>query len=606
MCGIAGFNWGGKELGEKMGSCLEHRGPDDSGVFADDGVTLSHRRLSIIDLSKSASQPMRDNDDELVIVFNGEIYNFKELREELSLWYMFKTKSDTEVILAGYKKWGKEVVEKLNGIFSFAIWDRKKQELFCARDYMGVKPFYYFFDGERFIFASEIKSILEHDIKRELDLEVFNQFMRVLYAPEPKTLIKGINKLPPGHSLTLQGKKLIVDKFYEPSLDTKDISYKEALSQVRRGVEQAVERQLVADVPVGVYLSGGIDSSAVLASVAKVRKNIKTFSVGFELSDDEEREKFNKDFELAESTAKYFGAEHHPLILSVEDIANNLEEVIGSIDDPISNPTSIPMALLSKFAKREVTVVLSGNGGDELFGGYERYRMSRRVDIIGQVPWVKNFLPKKIKGALQMSALERLAQFEFEKDKRLSRVVSRDIFKPMSSVSKYFAKYVDSSLDKTDTLMLADIRSWLPDQALSLGDKMSMQGSLEERVPLLDREVVDLAMSLPLHFKVTPFGTKKILKDAFRGVLPQELFKEPKRGWFSPGAKWIRREEIQKIFKKVLSPDYYASTESVFDWSEVSKMLEDHISKKEYNLTILWAILTFQIWAKKYSISLPQ
>ncbi len=604
MCGIAGFNFKDKELGEKMGSCLEHRGPDDSGVFVDEGVTLFHRRLSIIDLSKSASQPMEDNDDELVIVFNGEIYNFKELKEELSLWYMFKTKSDTEVILAGYKKWGKKVVDKLNGIFSFAIWDKKKQELFCARDHMGVKPFYYFWDGEKFIFASEIKSILEHDIKRELDLEVFNQFMRVLYAPEPKTLIKGINKLSPGHSLTLQGKKLSVDKYYEPKLNIKSPSYKEVKEEVRNLVERAVERQLVADVPVGVYLSGGIDSSIVLASVAKVRKNIKTFSIGFELNDDEEREKFNKDFDLAERTAKYFGAEHHPLVLSVEDIAKNLVRVIESIDDPISNPTSIPMALLSKFANKEVTVVLSGNGGDELFGGYERYRMSRRVDVVGQIPWVESFLPKKIKGALQMSALERLAQFEFEKDKKLSRVVCKDIFKPMSSVSSTFAKYVDADLDKTDALMLADIRSWLPDQALSLGDKMSMQGSLEERVPLLDREVVDLAMRLPISFKVTPFSIKKILKDAFRDVLPKELFKESKRGWFSPGAKWIRRKEIQKIFKEVLSPDYYAPTSSMFDWSEVSKMLEDHISKKEYNLTILWAILTFQIWAKKYKVTL--
>jgi asparagine synthase (glutamine-hydrolysing) len=603
MCGISGFNWKNEEEIRKMSTAIAHRGPDATGFFCEEGISFGHNRLSIIDLSVEANQPMFDQEKNLVIIYNGEIYNFKELKEELAP-YPFKTKSDTEVILAGYKRWGSKVVERLNGIFAFAIWDKKTKELFCARDHMGVKPLYYFWDGKRFIFASEIKAILEQDIPRKLDIEALNRFMRVLYAPEPNTMIKGVYKLPKGHFLTLKGRSMKIQRYYEKRKTDGHIKYEEARNKVRNTVQSAVERQLVADVPVGVYLSGGIDSSVVLASVAKIKNNVKTFSIGFDLEVEEEREKFNRDFILAERTAKYFGAIHYPLTINADEVAKNLEEVIGSIDDPVSNPTSVPMAILSKFTKHEVTVVLSGNGGDELFGGYERYRMSRRVDVLGSIPGVKYILPKRIRGAYEMSALDRLAQFEFEKDKRLSRIFDSKFFTPMEEVKKYFSKYINMNLDKTEALMMADTLSWLPDQALSLGDKMSMLGSLEERVPLLDIEVVNLSQSLPLRYKVTTFKTKRILKDAFKDVLPKELLREPKRGWFSPGAKWMRREKIQKIFIEILSPSYYPPTKDLFNWEEVSVMLHDHINKKEYNLTVLWAILTFQIWAKKYSIQI--
>jgi asparagine synthase (glutamine-hydrolysing) len=600
MCGISGFNWEDKELGQKMSSCLVHRGPDASGIFTEPGITLAHKRLSIIDLAETANQPMHDSAGNLVIIFNGEIYNYLELRDKLQE-YKFKTQSDTEVILAGYLKYGKDVVHKLNGIFSFAIWDRRDQSLFLARDHMGVKPLYYHHTKDKFVFASEVSSILTHDIPRKLDLESFNEYLRVLYVPEPRTMIKDIKKVPPGYYVTLRKGGLVVEKYYSPIPKVEKISFNEAKSKVRQTVEEAVQRQMVADVPVGVYLSGGIDSSSILAAASKVKKNIKTFSVGFDLDDVEESDKFNRDFELARETAKHFGAEHHELILNSRSVAESLEEVIGSMDDPISNPTAIAMYHLAKFSKQHVTVVLSGNGGDELFGGYERYRMSRRVDIIGRIPFIKYFLPIKIRKALEMSALDRLAQFEFEKDHRLSKVIKSDSFYPMDRVKGSFARYVSAG-DKTESLMMADLQSWLPDQALLLGDKMSMQGSLEERVPLLDCEVVDLALSLPISYKVNPFETKKILKDAFKNILPGQLFKEPKRGWFSPGAKWLRREDIQSVVRKVLSPEYYSATAGLFKWGDIRKMFEDHIEKREYNLTILWMIITFQIWAKKHSI----
>lgn len=603
MCGIAGFNWKDEGLAQKMSECLLHRGPDAEGVFSEDGVTLSHRRLSIIDLSPEANQPMEDNTRNLVIIFNGEIYNYKELKEDLKDHYEFKTQSDTEVILAGYSMWGKEVVKKLNGIFVFAIWDKKTKELFIARDHMGVKPLYYYWNKEKFIFASEIKAILAAPISRKLNLMAFQEFMRVLYVPEPSTMIEHIYKLPPGHIILFKNGSLICEKFYVPELRHKPISYQEAVTCVRNEIEEAVSRQMVADVPVGVYLSGGIDSSAILASATKIKKNIKTFSVGFDLEENEEIEKFNRDSSLANETARHFGADHHELILTSHDVAESLETVVGNIDDPISNPTAIAMAHLSRFAKREVTVVLSGNGGDELFGGYERYRMNRRADMVDRIPGARLVLPERIKKAVKMSSLERLAQFEFEKDYRLERVLHKKFFVSGKVIEQRFAKYIEGITDNTEALMMADLRSWLPDQALSLGDRMSMYGSVEERVPFLDREVVDLALSLPLGYKVTPFTTKKILKDAFRGELPDMLFKEPKRGWFSPGAKWLRRPEILSIVRRVLSEGYNKETATLFEWKEVEKMLDDHVEKRSYNLTILWAIVTFQIWAKRYSIT---
>lgn len=600
MCGISGFNWEDKELGERMNSCLIHRGPNAYGIFEDDGITLSHRRLSIIDLSDAANQPMTDNSGNLVIIFNGEIYNYKELKEELKE-YEFRTESDTEVILAGYQKWGKDVVKKLNGIFAFAMWNKEERSLFLARDHMGVKPMYYYWNDNKLIFASEVTSILVHDIPRKLDLEAFNQYLRVLYVPEPKTMIQGVAKLPPGSWVILKNNELKVEKYYSPEIREEKRSYSEAMKSVRGAVNDAVKRQMVADVPVGVYLSGGIDSSTVLAAASKVKKNIKTFSVGFDLEDDEGKDKFNRDFELARDTSKFFGSEHYELTLTSKDVAESLEKVIGSMDDPISNPTAVAMYHLAKFSKQHVTVVLSGNGGDELFGGYERYRMSRRIDMVGKIPLVKHFLPKRFRKALEMSALDRLAQFEFEKDHRLSKVINSDFFHSMDQVKESFTRYTKAG-DKTESLMMADLKSWLPDQALLLGDKMSMQGSLEERVPLLDREVVDLALSLPLSYKVSPFQTKKVLKDAFRSILPEQLFKEPKRGWFSPGAKWLRREDMQSVVRRVLSSEYYPPTASLFKWDDIKKMLEDHIEKREYNLTILWMIMTFQIWAKQHKI----
>jgi asparagine synthase (glutamine-hydrolysing) len=599
MCGISGFNWQDEKLGLVMNECLKHRGPDAEGTFTEEGVTLAHRRLAIIDLSPEANQPMRDEVHKNVIVFNGEIYNYQTLRRELEGRYDFKTQSDTEVILAGYQVWGQEVVKRLNGIFAFAIWDASEKKLFLARDHMGVKPLYYSWQDRKLIFASEIKALLAHPISRQVDREAFNAYLRVLYVPEPQTMFKAIRKLPPGHTLTLQNSECLIERYYQPVLHIQNHSFAHHRHQVQETVERAVARQLISDVPVGIYLSGGIDSSTVLASVKKVQKRVETFSVGFDVEAGEDERKFNRDFHLARETAAHFSTTHHELRLSAADVATTLEEVIGSLDDPISNPTAIAMAHLATFAKKHVTVVLAGDGGDELFGGYERYRTSRIADLLARTGLLK-FFPAKVREVALASTLTRVTQFEFEKDKRLAKVVPGRYLEPMAEVAERFKRYTLQSQDKTAAFMLADIMSWLPDQALTLGDKMSMRGSVEVRVPLLDREVVDLALTIPIYHKVTPFTTKKVLKEAFRQMLPAQLFREPKRGWFSPGAKWLRRPEMQGVVRRILSPEYYEPTRDLFNWTEVHQMLEEHIEKREYNLTILWMIMTFQIWAKKY------
>lgn len=607
MCGISGFNWKDENKVASMVQTLAHRGPDARGTFVDEGISLGHNRLSIIDLSSSANQPMFDNEKELAIVCNGEIYNFQEIKKELEGEYEFKTKSDTEVILAGYRKWGKDVVGKLNGMFAFAIWDRRRKELFCARDHAGIRPFYYFWDGRRFIFASEVKAILKHDVPRTLNKDAFNHYLRVQFVPEPMTMIENIYKLPPKSILTLKGKSLSVAAYRNPAEATKSFSYEETKHLVREKIIGAVGRQLVSDVPVGVYLSGGIDSSAMLFSMTKFSKDIETFSVGFELGKGEEKEKFNKDFELARKTASFFGTKHNPLLISVKDVRDHFEEAVSQCDDPVSHPTSVAMMLLAKFAKSKVSVVLTGSGGDELFGGYDRYRIALAAYYYKKLPRFLRAVGNTHKRVSKLdygSDIDLFAQFMFEKDGGLSKVISPSIFKQDTHSKKYFQdRYLSQCEgDPARCFMKVDQESWLPDYFFMLSDKMSMASALEERMPLTDKELAAFSKTIPRSYKLDLFRTKRVLKDAFRDDLPDYLFLQPKRGWFSPGAKWLRNPDFAQFAKEVLSENYYAGTRTLFDWHEVEEMLDKHIRKEKYNLTILWAILTFQVWARKYQI----
>lgn len=585
-----------------------HRGPDGTGIFTDDSVSLGHNRLSIIDLSDRASQPMKSADETLIIVFNGEIYNFPELKSELENEYPFKTKSDTEVILAAYKKWGHECVKKLNGIFAFAIWDCKKEELFIARDHIGVKPFYYYTNGEKFIFSSEIKSILEHPIPRKFNIEAFNHYLRVLFVPEPLTMFENIYKLPPASFGIVKNGRLTIKKFWQVEPGNYFTESREDIEEkLRNEISRSVESQLISDRPVGLYLSGGIDSSTVLHYMAQKHRKIDTFSTGFFMQDKKNKEKFNADLYLARKTAAHYGTRHHELLLSTEDVPELFTKATWHMDEPISNPTTLVTIKLAAFAKNKVAVALEGAGGDELFGGYKRYRLSAIAGYYQKLPYALRTLlsrHEKLRKLNTPAGVERFALFMFQKNDILERAIQPEWFDKTISEKFFRKKYFDFAHDKyfEETLMNAEIKTWLVDYALTLTDKMSMASGLEIRVPLLDKNLVEFAAKIPLKYKISPFNTKIILKSAVKELIPSFLFDQPKRGWFAPAAKWLRHPHVYEFAKNILSPNYYSETNSIFSWEEIQKILDDHCAGRQYNLTILWAILTFQLWARSFNV----
>lgn len=609
MCSINGFNFKDEALIARMNKATQHRGPDGVGVFYDNAISLGHNRLSIIDLSHAGKQPMLSKSGRYVIILNGEIYNYREIKKELS-GYSFKSSSDTEVVLAAYERWGNDCVKKLNGIFAFAIWDSQEKELFLARDPFGVKPLYYFWDGKRFIFSSEIKAILECDIPRILSKESFNHYLRVFYVPEPFTMFDGINKLPSGSVATLRGADFTIKKYWESPRGekmTEDINT--VIEKLRTTVDLAIERQLVSDRPFGIYLSGGIDSSVVLDCVSRKHNKIETFSAGFDLPEEIESEKFNKDFYLARRTAKHYGTNHNEVLISPDDALSVLEKSIRHLDEPISNPTSISMMILAQFAKKKVDVVLGGDGGDELFGGYERYKLSLIASAY------QKFTPSVLRQVLNSidrfdklntpAGIERYVLFMFQKDDILRRAVS-EAFLNFNTKEFFRAKYFSAKDSRPfeELFMETDANSWLKDESLMMTDKMSMSAGLEARTPLLDLEIARFASVLPLKFKVSPFNTKIIFKKAFAGRIPDFLFEQPKRGWFSPGAKWLRHPAFYKKVLEILSPEYYHETRQIFNWKELSEIIARHYDKREYNLNIIWSTLVFQLWAKEYNIKL--
>lgn len=609
MCGINGFNFEDKKLIDRMNLANKHRGPDGSAIYLNPGISFGHNRLSILDLSTAADQPMESATGRYVIVFNGEIYNFQDLKRELAD-YPFKTTGDTEVILAAYERYGSDCFSKLNGIFALAIYDKEKEEMIIARDPLGVKPFFYHLSDGKFLFSSEIKSLLEYPaVSRKLDLDSLNLYLRLLYVPSPRTMTVGIKKLEPGHFGIIKSGQLKLEKYQawpeaENLMDTSDIYIK-----TRDKVEAAVWRQMVSDRPLGVYLSGGLDSSIILNCASKKHPAIDTFSVGFDLPAGNEKEKFNADFELAKKTADFYGAKHHEILLSAEEVSRDFEKVVWYMDEPIGNATAWPLFALSHFAKEEVDVVLGGDGGDELFGGYERYRLSYLAEYYQKIPaFIRSLLSRFSLHFAKLNISDwksRWLQLMTQKDKELSPVFSPKFFQ-----SGLVKNWLDSSYSKpkeqsnVSWLMELDQKTWLNDFALALGDRMSMANGIEGRVPLLDLELVAWSKRLPLSAKLGWSGTKLILKKAFRQELPDHLFNQPKRGFFSPGAKWLRNGEFKKKSHEILSPDYYPPIASLFNWSELKKYLADHEESQAYHFSLLWALMIFIVWAKEFNIEI--
>jgi len=612
MCGINGFNWDDKQLITRMNTAICHRGPDGEGSYASAMFTLGHNRLAILDPRALADQPFWDNSFKVAIVYNGELYNFKTLRKELEDSYIFKTTGDTEVLTAAYLAWGADMVKRLDGMFAFAILDTRDHSVFIARDQFGIKPLYYLFDGKRFAFSSEIKALLEiQDVPRTLDMDAFAHYLRLLYVPEPYTLFAGIRKLPPGHSCVYKEEELAIERYWaipqQPILRSEADSRRVLTKRVEKTVEEAVSRQLVSDRPLGVYLSGGIDSSIVLDCATKAHGRMDTFSIGFELTEGEEASKFNRDFAIARDTAKHYEANHHEVCLKGDDVPDLLERATWHLDEPIANATSVAQLELSKFAKGFVDVVLGGDGGDELFGGYPRHRLAFLARRYQQFPGaLRSMLSvnSRLKKLNFPSGSAMVKLFHFQKDDVLRRSVNSEFVDDRTQI--FFEQhYIQHSEKEFEELLMAvDLASWLVDDSLMRSDKLAMANGLEARVPLLDLAVVELAMQIPPEYKVSTTNTKIILKEAFRHRLPEYLFGQPKRGWFSPGAKWLRQKKVETFARDVLRPEYAPATSELFNWDEINKMFDEHVSKESYHYTMLFALISFNLWAKKYRVTL--
>lgn len=598
MCGINGFTWEDEPLVTRMNEVTKHRGPDGMRTQVLPGVTFGFNRLAIIDLDMRAMQPMQDASGRYTLVFNGELYNFKELRTLLEASYTFKTESDTEVILAAYARWGKESFSKFNGMFALALFDSENAELILARDSGGIKPLYYHQHGGKLMFSSEVTALLEAGVPRKLDVVSLGYYLRLKYVPGPRTMVDGVQKLLPGNMLVWKagGTQLIPFKFLGEETERFN-NYADAVTQVHSVVEAAIQRQLIADVPVGLYLSGGIDSSIILAAAAKTHPAINTFSVGFDLSSLEQREKFNADSILAKKTANHFGATHHEFILSSEELLRIFPDMVRHVSEPIGNATTLAQYYLAQKTKEFSSVVLAGDGGDELFGGYERYRLAHLAQRFGTLLPPLHFFEK-----YHLTGVNRFAQLMFEKETVLSRILAQDDALP--NTSAVFETYFKKG-DIATELMNTDEKNWLIDEALLRADNMSMASSLEVRVPFLDEEVKRIAHNIPRKWKVDGRRTKKILKDAFGNVLPQELLHQPKRGWFSPGAKWLRRNDFAKFSDEVFSKGYVPhNIAMLFNMDGIKTLLEEHRSKGAYHYTLLWSLLVFFVWVRENKIQL--
>lgn len=610
MCAINGVTIEDRARIERMNERTKHRGPDGSSVYVGDGVTLGHNRLAIIDVTDASAQPMESADGRLVIVFNGEIYNYKELREELSSSYSFHTQGDTEVLLAAYRVWGTLMFPKLRGIFAFGIWDREKKEMILARDHMGVKPLYYAIQNSVLVFSSEIPAILKGMEEKTLDTTSLSFYLSMEYVPSPRTLVEGIEKLPSGHYLTFKDGVHTVHSYRDALPKKRRVSH----GEVYDALDTAVERQLVSDRQVGAYLSGGFDSSIVVHHMTKHAADVRTYSVDFEAVEGEEGEsiKFNHDARLAEKTAQFYGTEHKTHTVSLSDVRENLESIIASANEPVANSTAITQHLLSDFVRKDGTVVvLGGDGGDELFGGYTRHKIAMAAYLYQRLP---NFL-EKLGGMVSPRIAKLSTPFGTPLHRALmvkdEKKIASFLASPLSinaDVQTYFdALYSNTSKEgrhPLDVFMEVDRNTWLPDECFVRSDYASMAHGVELRVPFVDIDVVKLSDEISVWEKTLPHEGKRIIRKVYKPYLPSHLYGQPKRGWLSPAAKWFRDPAINSLVKEVFSSSYYNGLDGIFDWNMVQKLLDDHVEKRGYYLYPLWNILVLQIWARENGVSL--
>lgn len=617
MCGICGIVTFGPGMSVErdnllaMRDTMVHRGPDDAGIFIERNVGLGHRRLSIIDLS-TGHQPMTNEDGKVVIVFNGELYNYLGLRDQLlAKGHVFTTHSDTEVIIHAYEQYGENCLEHFRGMFVFAIWDSRRHQLFIARDRLGKKPLYYAQWGDTFLFASEIKGILAHPAAhRAMDLDALDLYFGFRYVPGPRTMFKDIAKLQPGHYLQIRDNVASTSEYWDFSaIQTRQVSQVTAEKEFVELLRESVRLRLMSDVPLGVFLSGGIDSSAVVALMSDlVSEPIKTFSVGY-TGDSEENE-----FEYARMVANLYKTDHYEFRLTADDFLGFLPRLVWHLDEPIADASTIPLFFISQLAKEHVTVVLSGEGADEMLGGYYIYKKMLLLESLRSIPGFGMLgcaisLAGRLLGTRKIERYANLLRLPLEQrytgvSQVFTETERKTLFNGRGGVipralADVVAPYYErvKNRQSLDRMLYLDTKVWLPDDLLMKADKMTMATSVELRVPFLDHMLVEYAASLPVSCKIRGNETKYLLKHAMESRLPKELLYRTKKGFPVPICRWLR-EKAASVREVLL--DSGSASKDFFEPSFLEQIIRDHEQTQNDMSDLLWPFLVFEYWHKAY------
>lgn len=624
MCGIFGhINFSSEHfinpaIGEAALKSITHRGPDEQGSWQDDSSFIGMCRLSIIDLA-SGQQPIWNEDHSIAIIYNGELYNFLDLRPLLQAkGHVFRTKSDTEVILHAYEEWGPTCLQRFNGMFAFAIWDNNRKSLFLARDRLGEKPLYYYHDPARFIFASEIKAILtEPAIPREIHLPGLANFLAFGHAIAPETIYRNINKVLPGHYLILQNGRIDIQQYWDvgcdPQLpDGRNYSEADYIQHIKELLDDSVKRRMIADVPVGAFLSGGVDSSTTVALMRRHATGpVKTFSLGFDVGG-----AYN-ELPDARKVADYLGTDHHELFVSHTDLVSLLHKLVYHYDEPFGDAAGFPIFLISQFARQHVKVVLAGDGGDEIFGGYRRYaadnlaayyQLLPPILSLRALPWLVDRLPRlrRLKQLIHNLPLPDPAQryaswLECFSKEMQAQLLNASIYEATKNHNSrwYYPLYYNAlkppaSNDHLNRIMYVDLKSWLPDTYLEKTDKASMACSLEVRLPFLDHRLVELAFQIPGYFKINGWSMKRILKKAVQDLIPPAVLAKPKQGFGVPTDPWFKGALKEYVFEVLF--DKRARQRGYFNLSFIEKMWREHAEGRRVWDHHLWLLLNFELW----------
>lgn len=595
MCGIVGIVTKDKKIDKiikNMADKINHRGPDGEGYYTNNDIALGHKRLSIIDID-NGSQPMFSSDGKLVIVFNGEIYNYKELKKKLKD-YKFNTNSDTEVILNGYLKWGKDVSNHLRGMFSFMIYDLRDNSLFGARDYFGIKPFYYYNEDE-FMFASEIKAFLGNpNFKKEFNDKLLSSYLSFSFTPTTETFFKGVYNLKPGHTIYYKDGKLDIKRYYSMEFNVKNNTYDEAVNSIDKVMKDSVKHHLVSDVLVGSFLSSGVDSSYIVS----LAKPSNTYTVGYE------SKKYDETSYAKDLTNK-LGIKNTNKIITKKDYFDVLDKVIYHMDEPTSDPAVTALYFVANIASKDLKVVLSGEGADEFFGGYNYYREEVDFAFYNKIPYFIRHMISKVFSILPsirgVNFLVRRGEklensyvgvSKIWSEKEIKKVLKIDNGYKIKDVTK---EVFDEYKDESDLVKMqaVDINFWLVKDILQKADRMTMANSVEGRVPFVDKEVFKVASSLPINYKVTKENTKVALRSASKKVIPTEAYKKKKLGFPVPVREWIKDDDIYSDIVNSFNSDI---AKKYFNTEYLIKLLEGHKNNKQDNYRKIWNIYVFLRW----------